>query len=266
MKISDFINQVSQHFKYKRKYYTAVICLILGITIALKTLFLLQPVGENINSSTSKDTLYVNILNGYAGNVNQDTALQKNTQSNTSRQSGLDTIATAQGGELPEIHSDSLLTGKAYPIGAEQEKSRLKVAAKVFNNWAIIIVIGITILFITLYSNYKYLPFISEKINQDKDPQELTEAFNDLAKEITELGNPRKIKRFSNKVRFQYYYLRSKQVINNKNSLNNLLKALLAIENRNDDFNVIKSSTTIIKNDNELLSYFLEINKEDNSI
>lgn len=78
------------------------------------------------------------------------------------------------------------------------------------NGWLVpVCVFGVLAIF--FFSRYKALPHISaEALRKDMDPPELTMLLSSCADEIQSLGNPRKIKRFSNKIRFQYYYITGK--------------------------------------------------------
>jgi hypothetical protein len=73
------------------------------------------------------------------------------------------------------------------------------------------------------------IPIISRNIKKDRDPAILDKVFKDCGPKINEMCNPRRIKRFSNKVRFHYYYLSNGQNMS-QNDLSDVVKILLYLE------------------------------------
>jgi hypothetical protein len=76
------------------------------------------------------------------------------------------------------------------------------------------------------YYFYQDLPHISRELRKDLDPPQLRALLTVYAEDIERLGNPRKIKRLSNKIRFQYYYLAGKGL----NDLQQLVNVLVQLE------------------------------------
>ncbi|MDB5283968.1 MAG: hypothetical protein JWO06_3043 [Bacteroidota bacterium] len=70
---------------------------------------------------------------------------------------------------------------------------------------------------------------LSAEREKDRDPDELTNLFDTYSEEVKRLGTPRKIKRFSSKVRFQYYVLNLNQKLS-KDERELFFTTLLAIE------------------------------------
>lgn len=91
--------------------------------------------------------------------------------------------------------------------------------------------LSLATILVLLWAGRKVLPYLSEDTVLDKDPEELTRVFKTYSQQIELLGNPRKIKRLSNKIRFQYQFLHIKGLID-QNSARSLVEILLFLENR----------------------------------
>lgn len=121
-----------------------------------------------------------------------------------------------------------------------------------------------------LYRSYNRVP-------EPQDPAELIKLLERKGKELKVLGTPRKIKRFINKVRLQYYLFsdktddlpanNGKKLINfsvDKNA-NNLFDILLEIEMDKAnlfDMESFKTSVSHKEADDLLLEYIFEFNKD----
>ena len=73
--------------------------------------------------------------------------------------------------------------------------------------WWVVLMVVLLLATVGLYLFYSRLPFLSPEIQKDLDPPQLTTLFSQFGEQIEEIGNPRKIKRLSNKIRFQFYYI-----------------------------------------------------------
>lgn len=94
------------------------------------------------------------------------------------------------------------------------------------------------ILFIVIVAAYYYYRILrSQKkfladVEANKDPEDLNKLFSDKKNQevMKKLETPRKIKRFANKLRLQYYLLTEEKHINSYNDLKYLFDTLLFIE------------------------------------
>jgi hypothetical protein len=122
-------------------------------------------------------------------------------------------------------------TPDVHPVTPEQQgfaQQASRLNNPLFPLWAIVLVV-LAISAGIFYVAYFNLPYISPEMRRDLDPQPLTKMFEAYATQIESLGNPRKIKRLSNKMRFQYHYLTLKG-IKDEASLGALAKGLILLE------------------------------------
>ncbi len=266
MKINEWIPQAMRYLRKNSYYFTGVLMLVLGISIAVRTFQLLMPTvsltGKNEDiPKKSRDTIYVNLVNGnYKGVIDDTNNINKNSgdfKPDKRRDDG--------SGNFAQDFKSQLLIGKATQMSPDQKSARFGNSTKKIPLW-IYIISGIVLLGIITYSFFNYLPYLDVKLNHDRDPKMLAEAFVKMGNEIKELSNPRKIKRFSNKTRFQYHYLWKKDLLHDKEDVIKLLKIILAIEEKGVGFDFVEASTKIIGKDSPLLPYFLELNKDDNAL
>ena len=101
---------------------------------------------------------------------------------------------------------------------------------------------------------------------KEKDPEELKKLLRSHSDQVSALGTPRKIKRFTNNLRFQYYILNSKKVVTGQNA-DLFIRLLLYIEKtdlipklssdieiKDTTFDIFRKSVTItVPNKEELL-------------
>ena len=117
------------------------------------------------------------------------------------------------------------------PITASQQAAAtqaIQLKNPALPKWLFILV-GVAILGAVFYVVYYNLPYFSDEMNKDLDPPALTRLFELVGPAMLKLGNPRKIKRFSNKLRFQYHYLDLKNLAD-ENSLKALGNVLVLLE------------------------------------
>jgi hypothetical protein len=88
---------------------------------------------------------------------------------------------------------------------------------------------------------YRFEP-LDLKEFRDRDPGELKAAFEVCKNRILAMGNPRRIKRFSNKVRFHYYYLRTRYAGGTRKfvsgDISDMVRILLYLEDHHELMNI----------------------------
>ena len=100
----------------------------------------------------------------------------------------------------------------------------------------IIFIFSASVLFSGCFLVYGYRIFRSQKEfikdeELNKDPEELNELFKreEIKKKMELLDTPRRIKRFANRLRLQYYLLKEDHVIKTNDDLDVLFKVLYSI-------------------------------------
>jgi hypothetical protein len=207
-----------------------VLIVLLGFFTAISAFDLLA---KNVKTSDDKipkkDTVYVQVLNAGALNVSQVAQMDSGAAGRTSR----DTQAIAMQDSLPK--SSFIPTAiNVTPITSLEEKAAISqyiIVKEQFAFWALVIVSSIIIIGL-FYLLYYYLPPYSLGMRLIVDPPVLKQTFEKFRPEIESLGNPRKIKRLSNKVRFQFYYL-DKQGVANDGNIWSMFKILIYFEKEN---------------------------------
>jgi hypothetical protein len=182
-----------------------------------------------------KDTVLVQVLGAAAYNPalasRPDSAINRNPNQpiSSSTQTKDDTTKTRIGG-FTRIDSFRRPPA-AIPIPADSLARAVtsgKLALAAFP-WWLVILAALIVMAVLFYILYYRLPFLSAEMRQDLDPPQLTKILRKYSAGIESLGNPRKIKRLSNKIRFQYHYLVAKG-FQKSDELDFLAGTLLALE------------------------------------
>ena len=99
----------------------------------------------------------------------------------------------------------------------------------------------------------------------DLDPPGLTALFQDFGGRIQSIGNPRKIKRLSNKLRFQYHYLSLKGFTDDKD-FDNLATILIQLEitppSPTDDFKTFYNANSVYIRSESLARHIYSLNRD----
>jgi hypothetical protein len=207
-----------------------ILLVLFGALLAFTALFLIDKVsGRNIVQQTAKtkDTVYVKLVDSlaggsFAGSRNVQDAVV-NSDVNKSFQ---DTPRLTEAGNFPKP-----ISIKAPPVPSFDKEQLENLSETTIPVWKWLAIPALMLMIGTgIFLSYKKLPPPNYKLNIDKDPEELTRLFERHSLKIEMLGNPRKIKRFSNKLRFQYHYLKNQSLINNEAQLDVVLLTLLFIE------------------------------------
>ena len=240
--------------------YSLILVLIGGyISVVVFGLFAKQ--GLVNKTKSSKDTVLVSLLNFpkqavfSAGDTGRsrlyDTTKSKRPVDTSKRTDSQPTMASRPLPPSPPIP-------EAVQSNAVQ---RIKLERFGPSFWLIALVIA-GCLAGAFYIGYFNLPYLSTEMSRDLDPAALTILFRQNALAIEALGNPRKIKRLSNKMRFQYYYLTSKG-ITSADSLSALGKALLLLEKAPAEDQTAEEQPSAKLSPDEAYAQFLKANSLD---
>jgi hypothetical protein len=126
--------------------------------------------------------------------------------------------------------------------------------------------IGLSPLFVLFFSNsvfqHRRVPTFDVL---DLDPPGLTALFQAFAGDIQSIGNPRKIKRLSNKIRFQYHYLALKG-FTDAHDFDLLARMLIQIEKEppspNDTFKTFRTANRIYHMSDRLAQIIYNLNRD----
>jgi hypothetical protein len=187
--------------------------------------------GLQAKTVTTKDTVLVRLLNANLPNGPATQELQSNhgvQSQDTTRLAGRLQSGTGDTGRISRRSAPPVI-----PIDANQQASAIQAAELKITDFPIWLLILAVVLILAgvFYVLYYNLPYFTDEMNRDMDPPKLTELFSRHGNEFLQLGNPRKIKRLSNKLRFQYHYLELKGLDHPKD-LDQLCRILLMLENR----------------------------------
>src|ERR1700722_2567451 len=197
------------------------------ISVVVFGLFAKQALASN--SGPSKDTVFVNLLNG----PNQAFFSRDSVNSGTQKVKPPIVIFSPPDTNPPDNLEKMVFRPLpvVLPVSLDYQSRAVRLM-KVEHSDATLWIFALVItgcLAGAFYIGFFNLPYLSTEMSRDLDPAELTTLFRENASKIEELGNPRKIKRLSTKIRIQYYYLISKK-IRDADSLAALGKGLLVME------------------------------------
>lgn len=99
-----------------------------------------------------------------------------------------------------------------------------------YSIYGIIFILTVITLIIFRNLNKKSDDLAIEESDEEKDPQDLVNLFSEYTNQITELGTPRKMKRFANKARLHYYQIVNDEDFNDPKYIKYLFEILLFIE------------------------------------
>jgi hypothetical protein len=249
MRINEFLRDLTLGLQsFNRKWGRFILTFavtMLGLYIAFVAFQFLNDKGVRSRVQTNKDTVYVRLVNGNINGItngNAGTTPYAPPKTDSKTDSTTDTSTTSSRAALPNIYLNQEINRffnyrkipAARPITPAAQKDATDLALlsmHVFPWWTVLLSALLTLLGIC-YIFYNSLPYYSIEMNRDVDPDALTVLFNKFGREIQSLGNPRKIKRLSNKIRFQYHYLVYKELASGAN-LDHLVRTLLLFERAN---------------------------------
>ncbi|HLX90961.1 MAG TPA: hypothetical protein VKR32_04730 [Puia sp.] len=224
------INQLLKAFwqKFGSGLISAFLVCI-GFMFAFNLLEKLGAVAVAHKHREHKDTVYVSLLNGVPAYQPGSETIQPNSQSSSREKHDTTQPATS----APTNLQASQVYQPAVPITDSERRAAMTTATgkasnipSIFQLFLFLLILGILG---SSYVGYFGLPERSEEMNRDIDPPELTSLFNGYSTQIEALGNPRKIKRLSNKIRFQFNYLVIKGLAN-ENNLDYMARILILFE------------------------------------
>jgi hypothetical protein len=241
----------------------SILMVSLGAAIAFTILILLGSVSSRDvgkHEAKTKDTVYVKLVDS----MSRSSFTQQTKDSTPAKKQSF----TNNNPTGPSGNSDTQIipftSSKAKPIDRFNDNQLATLNKTEIPVWKWLILPSILLIIGTsIYLSFKKLPLPNYKLTIDKDPEELTLLFGRHAETIQWLGNPRKIKRFSNKVRFQYHYLKNQKLINSDKDLDDILLTLLYIENNPQKMNLDKLSET---DKRDILKWFKTLIGQANNI
>jgi hypothetical protein len=269
MKIKEFLQDLASGLQsFNRKWGRLILTFAItmaGLYIAFIAFQFLNDKGVRSQVQTLKDTVYVRLVNGNInGIINGNSVSPGNYQPNTYNAG--DTSKTGSQAVLPGISPDTsavrYIHYRQIPVVKPITPAAQKVATDlallgmhVFPWWSVLLCALLTLLGIC-YIFYNSLPYYSIEMNRDVDPELLTRLFDKFGPEIQSLGNPRKIKRLSNKIRFQFHYLFYKNLADTDN-LDHLVRTLLLFERNNIQVRMKPKDSKEITRDQKSFAEFL---------
>lgn len=224
------------------KVLVTILLVLSGILTAFIVLQLLSNVAspQKAKSETpAKDTVYVKLVDSQyrTSFVPVSTSSKQETMVDTGGNQATGPVDTLK------KQGTSVSTTKAPPITAFTNTQLHPIDKNRISYWKWLVIPSLLIFVgLGIFLSYKKLPLPNYKLNTDKDPPELTNLFDRKQGMIEQLGNPRKIKRFSNKLRFQYHYLKNQGLIKSDRDLDTILVTLIYIENNRQQMNLDKLS------------------------
>jgi hypothetical protein len=171
--------------------------------------FLAQNVRE---ARVLKDTVFVQFVNGQP--YHSDAGLRADTPK-AGLASAFKTNLPDTGHPISGYRSpDSLYLRPPAVVAVPADSVKNALASAKLTQasfpWSIIVFAALLVVATAAVMVYSRLPYLAVDLQKDLDPEDLTNLFQRFGENIEEIGNPRKIKRLSNKIRFQYHYLTSK--------------------------------------------------------
>ncbi|PWV56131.1 hypothetical protein [Chitinophaga sp. S165] len=233
MKINEGLKIIGEYLQQALKFNGAFLSVVFTLAGAYTSYTIFRSLGNFQESKTDvkiRDTMFVKLVDVPEG---------LNSPVSYARQNDGDSVRLQSSGGGSPIgvapRHDSSLRSNYIPAhvinDSDMEAAVKKHSRDSFLTSSVTAAILSVILFL-FWIAWKTLPYIPHDMVLDKDPEELKRVFNTYRDEIEVLGNPRKIKRLSNKIRFQYQFLSLKNLIN-KNSARTLVVVLLMLESRN---------------------------------
>jgi hypothetical protein len=242
MRIKDFIEDIQEIVRGFIQNWGALIInfavTLLGFWAAFSVFQVLAVNGLEHAAPVTKghDTTWVKLLDaptqGYATMEKNSTAPARQLAAQTDITSN-DSINNPYFEGLKNNYID-----RSYITTSPVNDEMIRKAVSAFQlsqhnySWWVAALLAVFIFIGILYVFFYNLPHYSLEMRKDVDPEDLTKMFNKFSSNIELLGNPRKIKRLSNKIRFQYYYLENKGLVNTSN-LEKLFSILLLFEDQN---------------------------------
>lgn len=189
-------------------YFWPLFTAVLGIAIPF--LFLNVMVGINnkipkITTAHHQDTVYVKLVNMTAQSLQEKIPTQQNNTVSLRPDSSIGNSA-AINNEPKNLNKLPVKPVKLNP------STTTYAAGKSWLIWLIPFVL------FGLWIVRNLLVKINPYYEKEKDPEELKNLLDSFSNEVNALGTPRKIKRFTNNLRFQYYILSGRKVITQQNA------------------------------------------------
>lgn len=225
------------------RYIISLILFLAGTVAAVYLVHKLRPAkpaAENVEAKTSKDTMYVRLLNrAFADHATADSGStgSRNKGPATSPPIVAKTPSTKQTGQpdLPPQSGRWLLPNNPATIDIKAisddtaKTLSQKYAAKGLTSVPVAfgIIAGLVIMALAFFSKSESIENATVK---DIDPEDLQELFSQFKEQMVQLRNPRKILRFKNMVKYHYYFLK-KEHLNTPENLQKMMWILIGIQN-----------------------------------
>ena len=226
----------------KTTIWLAVIAIIFGLGISLLLVVRLNPLkdadskkeNEAVKAKPLGDTVVVKLLNN--GPVKADTIQKEKSQKQDVPVNSVDSLpqekykfAYEQTGRRLPVNSPDTISLTSGEQGAIVQFNSIRKKTNYVNTWIVMLCIAVVVTIIFSTRMYGQKLETGVLANSMDDPN-LIKLINRNEKKIISLNNHRKIIRFVNKVKFQYYFLEGKNVLTDEKSEDFFLNTLLEIE------------------------------------